>query len=429
MITKDKLIKDFNESRKNNEFIPSYDFSLVPDTLNINQKISIICRNKICNEEIGEFETTYKKLIKQKIDVEVLSTCPEIYLNSSLKENKVLFNEFIDKISKIDGVIEKYDFSKVNYVNCKIPVKIFCKKCNKFFWKTPEHFIKDIKNNKNLGCSLCSFREGGLKRANKDWVKKASKIHGEKFNYDKVNYINNYTPVLIKCNKCNTEFLQEPTSHLRSNIACPNCFNEYNKNKDRKNLEDFISEVESIHGKGVFGFSKTEYKNNYTKVTIIDLEKNEEFNISPNKLLQGQGNPLSKMSSGEKFINRYLTENNIQFEYNKTIFNIEGRNSNYIRIDFVLDKYWIEYNGKQHYNLNTKFTTFNTTLENSIDKFKKQIKRDENVRKYCKENGITLIEIPYTYRSYKDISDILERIILKGENPENIIKLPEVEKV
>lgn len=65
---------------------------------------------------------------------------------------------------------------------------------------------------------------------------------------------------------------------------------------------------------------------------------------------------------------------------------------------------WIEYNGLQHYK---KVDYFHKTDEG----FLKQLNRDNEVRKYCKENNIILIEIPYTYNTYEK-----SRTIIKSSN-------------
>jgi hypothetical protein len=56
-----------------------------------------------------------------------------------------------------------------------------------------------------------------------DAFKKLAKcIHGEKYNYDLVNYIGNKVDVFIICKKCNTTFKQRPNNHLCGQ-GCPNC--------------------------------------------------------------------------------------------------------------------------------------------------------------------------------------------------------------
>ena len=56
--------------------------------------------------------------------------------------------EFISKARKIHG--DKYDYSKVEYVNCKVKVCIICPKHGEF-WQKP-----DLHTNKKNGCPLCA---------------------------------------------------------------------------------------------------------------------------------------------------------------------------------------------------------------------------------------------------------------------------------
>ena len=64
----------------------------------------------------------------------------------------------------------------------------------------------------------------------------------------------------------------------------------------------------------------------------------------------------------------------------------------------------------------------------SEEEFNLQVKRDKELRNYCKLNNITLIEIPYTYYTYEKISDVLERILINHESPDFIIQ-PEIQYV
>lgn len=47
------------------------------------------------------------------------------------------------------------------------------------------------------------------------FIRKAKLIHGDKFDYSKVNYINTRTPIKIICPE-HGEFEQLPSSHLKS---------------------------------------------------------------------------------------------------------------------------------------------------------------------------------------------------------------------
>ena len=60
---------------------------------------------------------------------------------------------------------------------------------------------------------------------------------------------------------------------------------------------------------------------------------------------------------------------------------------------------------------------------------KNQLRRDQNIRDYCKENNITLIEIPYTYNTYEKVKDLLDRVILTGEDINTIIDYQSLYKI
>lgn len=109
-------------------------------------------------------------------------------------------------------------------------------------------------------------------------------------------------------------------------------------------------------------------------------------------------------SKGEKRIEKYLLDNNIEFKdqhrfqeckYNKTL-----------PFDFYIPSMnlAIEYQGEQHYKSIKHF--------GGEENFKIQQKRDQIKREYCKENHIRLLEIPYT--DYNNIECILAKESLKS---------------
>ena len=50
------------------------------------------------------------------------------------------------------------------------------------------------------------------------FVEEAQRVHGEKFDYSEVEYVNTHTPVKIKCRQCGVVFLQEPVISLLRKI-------------------------------------------------------------------------------------------------------------------------------------------------------------------------------------------------------------------
>ena len=72
-----------------------------------------------------------------------------------------------------------------------------------------------------------------------EFIKKARAIHGDKYDYSKVIYVNNHTKVCIIC-PVHGEFWQNPHSHLKG-MGCKKCAVHCVKQKSRK----------MVYGKGV----------------------------------------------------------------------------------------------------------------------------------------------------------------------------------
>ena len=115
-------------------------------------------------------------------------------------------------------------------------------------------------------------------------------------------------------------------------------------------------------------------------------------------------------SAGEAIIEVLLREADIEFKQQYT-FEECVSNKNYpLYFDFAIFKNnklhcLIEFQGQQHYK---EISSFSETLADRIE-------RDEIKRKYCKNNGISLIEIPYTDLSKINIEYIKEKCNLCTE--------------
>lgn len=106
-----------------------------------------------------------------------------------------------------------------------------------------------------------------LQSRTSQFIEKALKIHGNKFDYSKVEYNGSHTKVSILCQE-HGEFHQSPTNHLSGN-GCPKCAWQYNHGKYRlTTFETFISQAKEIHAEK-YDYSRVEWKNTSTKITII----------------------------------------------------------------------------------------------------------------------------------------------------------------
>lgn len=143
----------------------------------------------------------------------------------------------------IDKYGDKYDYSKVEYIDYESPVTIICPIHGEFITKPVVH-LKSV-----TGCPKC-----GREKANKSessttelFIEKASKKHNNRYNYSKVKYISQSFKVDIICPKHGV-FKQLPGNHLQGQ-GCPRCnyFKSqnilYEKLKESFNNEDILFEV------------------------------------------------------------------------------------------------------------------------------------------------------------------------------------------
>ena len=165
---------------------------------------------------------------------------------------------------------DKYDYSKVIYKNSITPVKIVC----------PIHGVfeqKPVNHLRRSGCPKCvpSWSDTD------EFIKKAQKIHGDKYDYSKVNYKDNQTGVCIICPE-HGEFMQTPQSHL-SGSGCQQCARQKIGDRNRLTSDEFILKAKEIHG-DKYDYSRINYKTNLYPIKII-CKKHGEFEQIPNNHL------------------------------------------------------------------------------------------------------------------------------------------------
>ena len=192
--------------------------------------------------------------------------------------------DFITKAREIHG--DNYDYSKVEYVDDKTKVCIIDPEYGEFL-QTPANHLKG---------SGCPKRSGKYVPTTKEWVSSARKVHGDKYDYSKVDYVNNRTKVCIICPE-HGEFWQTPANHLFG-YGCPKCDKiEIDKCKQEL-VEKFIKQARLVHG-DKYDYSKVDYVNGKTKVCIIDPEYGE-FWQKPNDHLKGKGCPKCVVEQNRK---------------------------------------------------------------------------------------------------------------------------------
>lgn len=172
---------------------------------------------------------------------------------------KLTQEDFIRRSKVAHG--DKYDYSLVEYKGTKEKVAIICP-IHGLFMQVPDSHMKGI------GCPLC----GQIKASNKlkltaeQFISKAREIHGDIYDYSKVDYIDSSTKVCIICPK-HGEFWQIPNSHLNGS-GCVKCSYVVRGQNKSITTEEFIRRAKEIHG-NKYDYSKVDCKNSSTKVCII----------------------------------------------------------------------------------------------------------------------------------------------------------------
>lgn len=308
------------------------------------------------------------------------------------KYNTEVFIEQARKVHKY-----KYDYSKVKYEGYDTNVCIICTKHGEF-WQTPHNHL----NGQN--CPKCSHQS--YANTLELFIEKARKVHGEKYDYSKVEYNGNKKKICIICHK-HGEFWQKPNQHLNGQ-GCPDCACDFLKNnadKMRKTKNDFIDEANKVHN-NKYDYSKVMYKNNHTKVCII-CPKHGEFWQTPINHLKNHGCPICNSSKLEEEIYTFLKNNDIDFkaQHHTKWLGLQS-------LDFYLPKenIAIECQGEQHFlSSSNKKSFFN---EEKVAKIKN---RDTLKRELCEQHGIKIfyysnLGIDYPYKVYEDFDEMLKAI-------------------
>ena len=311
---------------------------------------------------------------------------------------KLTKEEWIKKAKEVHG--DKYDYSKVEYVNSRTKVCIICPKHGEFWQEANAHLM-------GQGCQKCY---GNYKMTTEEFIKRARKIHGDKYDYSKVEYTgDNKTKICIICPE-HGEFWQVPNSHLSGN-GCPVCRYIKAANNNRGTKERFIKKAKEIHG-DKYDYSKVKYdKSNKVKVCIICPEHGE-FWQTPINHINGAGCPICKESKLENELADVLEKNNIQFvrRCGSSTLDWLGRQ----HLDFYLPEYrvGIECQGIQHFKPVDIFggeSGFYDTITRDTEKIKKCINNNVKLLHYSK----------FPYKGFYKVFTSADKLLNEIKNEDN----------
>jgi hypothetical protein len=163
-------------------------------------------------------------------------------------------------------------------------------------------------------------------------LKRFQEVHGDTYDYSKINYINSYTKVIIICKK-HGEFLQLSHSHIAGN-GCPKCMPEKIGNKFRSTRSKFIEKAKEKFG-NKFNYDQVIYKNTDTPVLIKCNKHNWYFYVTPYTHLKGQGScPKCRYEfvsekqtlTLQQFIKKSQEQHGTKYDYSKVKYLKNSKN-------------------------------------------------------------------------------------------------------
>lgn len=193
-----------------------YDYSKVAYK-NIDTKVTIICH------EHGEFSQIPYDHIKGR-------GCIKCGIEKCASRNRHSKDTFIRR--SIEKFGENLDYGKVIYINSTTDVTITCK-VHGDFSRTPNEHLN------STGCPYCT----GLKPITRDeFVRRATVVHGRKYDYSKSKYTRATKRVVVTCPD-HGDFLALPKDHIAKSSGCPQCAREQTSSAGEIELAEWLKSI------------------------------------------------------------------------------------------------------------------------------------------------------------------------------------------
>ena len=390
----DEVFNRLNENSKENDTTVSFNEE---EYLGVNANLIIICSKHGVQEPRIVNSMLYDTHPCIECTSEILGRSFEIRSTENV-------NQFLNE--KFEGKYKIYDFK---YEDKRTVIKFNCsiEGHGDFSFQVDSMYTSN-------GCPICRredtqhLRNAGLHKQIEDsleerkqkWLNKVKKIHGEKYDYSKVEFTNVKKHVTIIC-KTHGPFLQTPDSHGEGQ-DCIKCVHELFSIQRTKTLEQFIDEAKNVHG-DIYKYDNVDYKITTEKV-LITCELHGDFPQTPDSHLAGHGCPrcFNKNEGRLAIILNEMTIIHRQFRIENRFF------------DFYLPEHGIliERDGEQHYH---------GSQWEGIDRkesLKHQKKNDSEKTKLAKSLGFKIYRIPYWLEEDEERTEILNILNEKPSYPD-----------
>lgn len=306
--------------------------------------------------------------------------CPLCGRENQIKARRKTHEQYIQEVKNVNSNIKIIG----KYINTTTPILHKCKVDGYEWMALPSGILG------GAGCPKCA---NNIKRTHEEYIAKLKVLNP---NIEVIEgYKNTNTSILHKCKIHNVEWKISPTNALKGH-GCPICWRIRNGKSIRKTHQEYVEELKTIN-------TNIEVIDEYIKINTPIKHRCKidgyEWYTTPKSTIQGNGCPKCRQSHGERQIGQILDAHNIKYIAQKKFddcYNIRA-----LPFDFYLPEYnkCIEYDGEQHFKPKEFF--------GGEDSFQVRKKHDQIKNEYCKNNGISLLRIPY----YKNVEEELNNFL------------------
>ena len=250
--------------------------------------------------------------------------------------------EFTNKLKKLIG--DKYDLTKVEYINAATKVCIICPEHGEFY-ATPNALLQ------GKGCPKCA----GKYKTTEDIVNEFKKINGDRLDYSKVNYEKADKKVCIICPE-HGEFWVTPNKHLQGR-GCPKCKESYLERTVTNYLDSHnIKYIPQYPNKDIIGLKKCDfYIEEYNIVIECQGKQHIGYICGWNteekykELLSRDIDKYRELSSAGIKVYYFFDERvfNSNIYTDKSFQGIYNKGNTYTQLDELFNKIKIDYNGQK----------------------------------------------------------------------------------
>ncbi|WP_318521251.1 hypothetical protein [Photobacterium leiognathi] len=256
--------------------------------------------------------------VRCKVHNEVFEQYPYSHLHHHVgctcckNQNKLTTKTIIERGRAVFG--DRFDYSKTHYVNSRTPIVITCREHGDFTQFSHSHTYGIV------GCKHCRNNNGRARKTTDDFIKRATEVWGDRWNYDKVVYQKSHDHVIITCRE-HGDFTQTPMNHVHHYIGCPEC--QLQAKRDRAcTSDDFIAKARDVWGDR-FDYSKTVYTLSRNKV-IITCHEHGDFEQIANNHLSGMDGCHKCCKSLNRKTDNFIKKSKAvwgdRWDYSKTIY-------------------------------------------------------------------------------------------------------------